>query len=43
MISLGYKGKEIGKALSLLFDAVLKGEVENTKEPLIRYLTENLK
>ncbi len=38
IIALGYKGKEIGKALSYLFDAVLSGEVENTKEALTYYL-----
>ncbi len=38
MIALGYKGKEIGKALSLLFDAVLNGELENTKEALTHYI-----
>ncbi len=43
MISLGYKGKEIGKALSFLFNAVLNGEVENTKEQLIPYLNMNFK
>lgn len=43
LIEIGYKGKEIGKALSFLFDAVLKTDVENTKEHLIRYLNINFK
>ncbi len=38
LITLGYKGKQIGKALSFLFDAVLKNDVDNTKEQLTRYL-----
>ncbi len=38
LIALGYKGKEIGKALSILLDAVLNGESENSKEALIGYL-----
>jgi tRNA nucleotidyltransferase (CCA-adding enzyme) len=41
--ALGYKGKEIGNALSFLFDAVLNGESENTKEHLINYLDKNFK
>ncbi len=40
--ALGYAGKEIGNALSLLFNAVLNGETENTKEHLIHYLKTNL-
>ncbi|MBQ8254670.1 MAG: HD domain-containing protein [Clostridia bacterium] len=40
---LGFKGKEIGKALSILFDAVINGEVENTKEGLTHFLTDNFK
>ena len=43
IISLGYKGREIGKALSFILDAVLKGEVENTKELLIMFLKENFR
>ena len=43
IIALGYKGKEIGKALSYLFDAVLNNEVENTKEQLIHYLNSNFR
>lgn len=40
---LGFKGKEIGKALSILFDAVINGGVENTKEGLTHFLTDNFK
>ena len=43
LIDIGYNGKEIGKALSFLFDAVLKNDVENTKERLIHYLVVNFK
>lgn len=39
--ALGYKGKEIGKALSYLLDAVLSGNAENTKEALTCYLIDN--
>ncbi len=38
LIALGYKGKQIGIALSFLFDAVLKNDAENTKEQLTCYL-----
>ncbi len=43
IIELGYKGKEIGKALSCLLNAVLNGETKNTKEHLFRYLIDNFK
>ncbi len=43
MIDIGYKGKEIGKALTLLFNAVLNGEVKNTKEGLSEYISINFK
>ncbi len=42
MISAGLKGKQIGKALSFLLDAVISGEAENTKEALNEYLIKNL-
>ncbi len=34
LISLGYKGKEIGEALEFLLDRVLNEEIENTKASL---------
>ena len=43
MIDMGYKGKEIGKALTLLFNAVLNGEVKNTKKDLSEYIRINFK
>ncbi len=42
LISAGLSGKQIGKALSFLLDAVISGEVENTKEALNKLLIENL-
>lgn len=36
---LGYKGKEIGEALSFLLDAVISEKVINEREKLIEYLT----
>jgi tRNA nucleotidyltransferase (CCA-adding enzyme) len=36
---LGYKGKEIGEALSFLLDAVISEKVANKREKLIEYLT----
>ena len=36
---LGYKGKEIGEALSFLLDAVISEKVVNEREKLIEYLT----
>lgn len=38
LISLGLTGKEIGDKLSILLEAVLNNEVENTKESLLNYL-----
>lgn len=38
LISFGWKGKEIGNALELLLDKVLKNEIENSKETLINFL-----
>ena len=38
MMSLGYKGKEIGAALSYLLDAVIDGNCENEKTQLLSYL-----
>ncbi len=43
LIELGFEGKIIGKALSYLFDAVLNGKVENTKEQLTSYLISNFR
>lgn len=40
LISFGYRGKEIGKTLEKLLDKVLKGEIENKKENLIKFLKE---
>ncbi len=39
LIALGYRGKEIGNALSLLLDAVMSGDVENKKGALTDYLS----
>ncbi len=36
---LGYKGKEIGEALSFLLDAIISEKVINEREKLIEYLT----
>ena len=36
---LGFKGKEIGEALSFLLDAVISEKVVNKREELIEYLT----
>jgi tRNA nucleotidyltransferase (CCA-adding enzyme) len=38
LISLGYEGKGIGKALNFLLEAVLNGEVANDKQSLINHL-----
>ena len=38
LIKLGFKGREIGKALDFLFSAYLGNKVENDKEKLIKYL-----
>lgn len=38
LLSLGYRGKEIGKALSLLLDAVINGECENERRALLSFL-----
>ena len=42
LISTGLKGKQIGKVLSFLLDAVINGETENTKEALSKLLAGNL-
>lgn len=39
MIALGYRGREIGAALSRALDGVIDQKTENTKEALIAYLT----
>jgi tRNA nucleotidyltransferase (CCA-adding enzyme) len=38
LISLGFKGRKIGKALSLLLDAVINGEVENEEKALLDFI-----
>lgn len=38
MISLGYKGREIGRALNILLNAVIDGKVENKKANLLSFL-----
>lgn len=38
LISLGYKGKEIGKTLKILLEKVLKNELTNSKEKLLDFL-----
>lgn len=38
LISLGFSGKEIGKALEFLLDAVVCGRCGNDREELVRYL-----
>ncbi len=43
LISLGYQGKEIGEALEKLLDKVIRNEVQNSKEDLIKFLAEEKK
>lgn len=38
LISLGYKGKEIGRTLDFLLEKVLKNELKNSKENLLNFL-----
>ena len=38
LISLGYKGKEIGEKLEKLLDKVLKNEIRNSKKDLLDFL-----
>ena len=38
LISLGYKGREVGEMLNKLLFAVIDGECENTRESLLKYL-----
>lgn len=40
LVSLGYRGKEIGDALSFALDAVLDGKARNEKGALLRLLSE---
>jgi tRNA nucleotidyltransferase (CCA-adding enzyme) len=42
LLARGYKGKQIGKALSMLLDAVINGELENDKDSLLLYLDKKL-
>ncbi|MBQ4354342.1 MAG: hypothetical protein IJC71_05550, partial [Clostridia bacterium] len=35
----GFRGKEIGEKLSEALDAVMRGEIGNTKDEIIHYLT----
>ncbi len=37
LIALGFKGKEIGKALKLLLEKVIANELPNTKEKILEY------
>ena len=41
LISLGYRGKEIGQALANLLEKVIRNEIENSREALIKFLEEN--
>ena len=41
MIRMGLKGRQIGKALSLLLDAVINGDVENEEKALIDHIIKN--
>ena len=43
MISAGYRGNEIGKALQTLLEAVIDGNCENNRESLLKYLECNRK
>ncbi len=40
MISLGLSGEQIGNALSSALDAVISEEITNTKEEIIKYITQ---
>lgn len=40
LINLGYKGKDIGKKLNELLEAVINEEVKNNKDDLIKYISE---
>jgi tRNA nucleotidyltransferase (CCA-adding enzyme) len=42
LLARGYKGKQIGKALSMLLDAVINGELENDRDSLLLYLDKKL-
>lgn len=41
LAELGYFGRDIGKALQCLLDAVIDGDIENSKQELINYLKNN--
>ena len=41
VMTLGFSGKDTGKALQFLLDAVIGGDVPNEKERLIEYLTKS--
>lgn len=43
IITLGYQGKEIGKALNVLLEAVLDEAVENNQKALLDYLQKNFR
>ena len=43
VISLGFSGKDIGKILNEVLDAVIEEKVENNKESLIEYIKTNYK
>ncbi len=41
MMALGFEGKEIGKRLEILLEAVIDGRVKNEREELLEYLDSN--
>ena len=43
MINIGLTGKEIGQALNLALEAVVDDKITNTKEELIKFVTQTLK
>lgn len=42
LITLGFKGKEIGEILTNILSLVISDELENKKETIIRYINNNL-
>lgn len=42
LMSIGLSGREIGKALSDILDAVMRGECDNNKDALLAYYREHL-
>ena len=41
LISLGYKGKEIGETLEKILDKILKGDLKNSKEKILDFIKKN--